>query len=143
MFRSLFVALLLVLPAVATAQGDTGAANVTVDAAGWLAIGGISIVQLRDKSVCDSMNDRSGRIMSRMVNALEKVHKRGRFRDIRVTVEPPQPGEPSGEPWIAVEGVLVMKVTNEDAAATRQKTGKLAVAYADSFRKALRRIYTP
>jgi len=144
MYRSLFIALLLAFPAVATAQSNTASpAAVTVDSAGWLAIGGVSIIQLRDKSVCNSLSDRSSRIMSRMVNALERIHKKDRFHNITVAVLPPRPGEPLGEPWIAVEGELVMKVTYEDAAANDQKPDKLAAAYADQFRKALRRIYTP
>jgi len=143
MYRSLIAALLLALPAIANAETQAPSLSVNVDPAGWLAIGGVAIVQLRDKSVCESLNDRSGKIMSRIVNALEMVNRRGRYKDIRVTVEPPQPGEPAGEPWVAVEGVRVMKVTNEDVAAARQTSDKLAVKYASGFRKALKRIYTP
>lgn len=163
MCRSLTLALLLALPTIAAAAPASRPAkpaqpSVTVDREGWLAIGGVAILQLKDKSVCESLAQRSEIITTRLVNALEKVHRSGRFRDIEIRVAPP-----AIEPWIVIEGVPVMKVTTEDVTAV--KSNRLVIAglapspaltqpsvtdakslaewYAGQFEQALRRVYGP
>lgn len=157
MSRILALAFLLALPAAAgAAPGDEPAAPatpaategaaapaaqppaVTFDPEGWLAIGGVAIIQLRDKSVNDSMRTRANRITGRLVDALWKINRDGRFRDIPVTIAPP-----AKEPWIVVNGVPVMKVTYQDVVATHRSPSFLANYYAACYRKALRRVYAP
>jgi hypothetical protein len=148
MFRPFAVALLLAVPVVATAaEAETATTDqglaVTINRAGELAVGGVVLVQLRDKSVCESMSQRADRITSRLVNALERIHRRSRFKQIRVAVAPPAPDEPPGEPWVVVEGVRLFKVTYQDAVAAKRPAAELAAHYANQVRRGLRRIYTP
>ncbi|MDH7569172.1 MAG: hypothetical protein QHJ73_06265 [Armatimonadota bacterium] len=123
-------------PKPATPSAHTSLVNAAREA--WLGIGGVGIVKLADKSVCASVRDRNERITVRLVNALEKMHRRNRFRDPVITIEPPY-----DEPWIVIEGVPVMKVTYQDVLASRRDAQSLAREYAEAFRRALRRIYTP
>jgi len=98
----------------------------------------VGIMYVRDKSVCESLAQRSDRIMDRLVKAIGKIHERGRFRDMTITVAPP-----ADEPWIVIEGVPVMKVTVQDVSATKEAAQALARRYAGRFRSGLRRIYGP
>ena len=144
MYRSLFIALLLAFPAAATAQSNTASpAAVTVDSAGWLAIGGVSIIQLRDKSSLQSLSDRSSR-----------THVPHGERTREDSQEGPLPRHQRGgapTPAPRALGELLDRRRRRagdegdfrDAAANDQKPDKLAAAYAEQFRKALRRIYTP
>lgn len=139
MSRSFILALLLAIPAAAVtpaAQAEPASVAVT-NAGGCLAIGGIGIVQLSDKSVCDSVLQRSDRITARLIEALWKVNRKAQFDKIAVSVEPD-----GAEPWVTVEGVQVMKVTTEDTRATNKDAQTLALHYANQFRNALHRVYS-
>jgi hypothetical protein len=154
MSRSFALALLLALPAIhvaapAAARAAQQPVKAVLDPQGKLSIGGVQILDLADKSVNPTMLNRSNQIYSRLVEALWKIHKKHQYAAVEVSVVHALSvnGKPDAtaakEPWILIQGVPVMKVTNEDARATGKTPAVLAEHYAGCFRSALRRVYTP
>ena len=145
MLRSLPLTVMLLLSGLAgtaaLAQDAPAASDppaVTFDPQGVLAIGGVQIMWLRDKSVNPTMTQRCDRITDRLVKALARIHGKGKFEVESVTV-----GPPANEPWILIEGEPVMKITYQDVLATRRKPARLAEDYVLMFQQGLRRVYGP
>ena len=127
MFEPFAVALLLAVPVVATAAEAGQPPPIKASPSRSTGLGswrwGVVLVQLRDKSVCGRCRS-ARRITSRLVNALERIHRRSRFKQIRVAVAPPAPDEPPASPGWSSRGAP-FKVTYQDAVAAKRPAAEL------------------